>query len=112
LKIFLKAIAQSVQAFCDLFAGMTGQFLGACVHFDAGNDTRLNEDIDKGRAVAFPLPDRFVVEDCATYRLTEPRGGHNQFAISSPSFDSLRNIQLCKSLVTGSVAFIHRKQAL
>jgi hypothetical protein len=48
LKIFLKAIAQSVQAFCDLFTGMTGQFLGACVHLDAGNDTRLNEDLDKG----------------------------------------------------------------
>jgi len=36
LKIILKAIAQPVQAFCDLFTGMSGQFLGACVHLDAG----------------------------------------------------------------------------
>src|ERR1035438_1538588 len=41
LKIFLKAIAQSVQAFCDLFTRMAGQCPGACVHFDAGSDTRL-----------------------------------------------------------------------
>jgi len=53
LKVFLKAIAQSVQAFSDLFTGMAGQFLGACVHLDAGNDTRRNEDIDKGRTSLF-----------------------------------------------------------
>src|SRR5664279_1800500 len=99
LKIFVKAIAQSVQAFCDLFTGMARQILGACVHFDAGRDTRLNEDVDKGRPVALPLPDRFVVEDCAAYRLTQPWGGHNQFAISSSSFDSLRNSQLFEALV-------------
>ena len=29
LKIFLKAIAQAVQVFCNLFPGMASQFLGA-----------------------------------------------------------------------------------
>ena len=110
--VFSKSVAQSIQAFCDLFTRMPGQLLGACIHFDAGNDTRLNEDFDKGRTIFLLLPDGFVVEDCAAYRLTQPWSGHNQFAISSSSFDSLRNSKLCEALVTGSVALIHREQAL
>jgi len=112
LKVFLKAITQSVQTFCDLFTGMGGQFLGACVHLDAGNDTRLNEDFDKGGSVALLLANGFVEEDCTANRRSQPWSGHYQFSISPPRFSSLRNSKLFETLVTGSVALIHREQAL
>jgi hypothetical protein len=44
LKVFRKAVAQSVQTFGDFFAGMSGQILGSGIHFDAGNNSRVGED--------------------------------------------------------------------
>ena len=41
LKVFLQTAAQSVQAFGDFFAGMSGQVLGSGIHFDAGNNSRI-----------------------------------------------------------------------
>ena len=66
LEILLQAITQPVQTFGDLLSGMTRQILCADVDLDAGNDARIGEDLDKGRAVFLPLADRLVVEDRAT----------------------------------------------
>jgi hypothetical protein len=63
LKVFLEAVAQSVQTFGDFFAGMSGQVLGSGIHFDAGNDARVSEDFEKRRAVFLLLADGLVVEN-------------------------------------------------
>ena len=57
LKIFRKAVTQAVQTFGDFFAGMSGQILGTGIHFDAGNDSRIGEDFNKGGAVFLLLAD-------------------------------------------------------
>ena len=110
--VFSKAVAQSIQAFGHLFTGMSCQLLGARVHFDSRNDSRLDENFDKWSAVALLLADCLVEEDRATDALTEPRGCDNQFAIGAPSFDGLGNPQTGKALVTGGKALIHCQQAL
>src|ERR1039458_5717557 len=91
---------------------MSCQLFRASVHFDSRNDSRLNQNCNKGSAIALLLTDRLVVEDCTANALAEPGSGHDQFAISSPSRDGLWNPQLRKTLVTCWVAFIHRQQAL
>ena len=112
LKIFLEPITQSIEAFCDLFTWMGGQFPGACVHFDAGNDTRINENFDKGCSVGLLLTNGFVVEDCAADELPQPWRGHNQFAIGASSFNSQRNSKCSEALVARRITLVHRQQAL
>src|ERR1035437_3320567 len=41
LKIFLEAVAQTVQTFGDFFTWMSGQVLGSGIYFDAGNNPRV-----------------------------------------------------------------------
>ena len=91
---------------------MTGHVLGAGVDFDAGNDSRIGEDFDKGSAIFLLLADRLVVEDRATDALTETGRGHNQLPIGAPGLLGLGNPQPGKSFVAGWIAFIHRQQAL
>jgi len=64
------AVAQSVQAFGHLFTGMRCQLLGARIHFDSRNDSRVDEDFDKGSAVALLLTDRLVEENRAADALS------------------------------------------
>ena len=66
MNVLGKAVAQSIQAFCHLFAGMSCQPLGASIHLDSRNDSRVDEDFDKGSAVALLLTDRLVAEDRPT----------------------------------------------
>ena len=49
---------------------MSGHVLGPGIYFDAGNNSRIGEDFDKGRAVFFLLADCLVEEDCAADALT------------------------------------------
>ena len=91
---------------------MTCHVLCAGVHFDAGNDSRIGDDFNKGSAIFLLLADRLVVEDRATDALTETGRGHNQLPIGAPGLLGLGNSQLGKSFVAGWIAFIHRQQAL
>ena len=91
---------------------MTCHVLCAGVNFDAGNDSRIGDDFDKGSAIFLLLADRLVVEDRATDALTETGRGHNQLPIGAPGLLGLGNPQLGKSFVAGWIAFIHRQQAL
>ena len=112
LRVFRQALAQSVQTFGYFLSGMAGQVLGAGVNFDAGNDSRIRDDFDKGSAIFLLLADRLVVEDHAANALTQTGRGHNQLPIGAPGLDGLGNPQLGKSFVAGGIAFIHRQQAL
>ena len=89
---------------------MSGQVLGSGIHFDAGNDSRIGEDFDKGRAVFLLLADGLVEENRAADALAETGRGHNQLPIGAPGIHGLWNAQLCESLVAGGIAFIHRQQ--
>jgi len=91
---------------------MPGQCLGAVSTFDAGSDTRLNKDFDKGCIVALLLTNGFVAEDCAPIDSPSPEVVYNQVAVCSSGFDGLRDSELFEALVTGSVALIHGKQTL
>ena len=91
---------------------MTCHVLGTDVNFDAGNDSRIDEDFDKGSAIFLLLADRLVVEDRAADALTEAGRGHDQLAIGAPGLLGLGNPQLGESFVAGWSAFIHRQQAL
>ena len=71
LKVFSQAVAQAVQTFGYFLSGMTCQVLCTGVDLDAGNDSRIGEDFDKGSAIFLLLADRLVVEDRATNALTE-----------------------------------------
>ena len=51
LRVLSQAVAQSVQTFGYLLSGMTGHVLCAGVNFDAGNDSRIDDGFDEGRAV-------------------------------------------------------------
>ncbi len=51
-RVFTQPITQSIQTFGHFFAGMSCQLLGASIHFDSRNDSRLDEDLDKRSAVA------------------------------------------------------------
>ena len=42
LKVFRQTVAQSVQTFGYFFAGMRGKILGSGIHFDAGNNSRID----------------------------------------------------------------------
>ena len=110
-RVFSQAIAQSVQTFRDLFCGMACQLLCAHVNFDAGDDSRIGDGFDEERAIFRPLADRLVVENCAANGLAKTGRGHNQFPIGAPGLLGLRDPQLCKTFVTGWIAFIHRQQA-
>src|ERR1700690_248971 len=91
---------------------MTRQLFRACVNLDAGNDTRIGYDFNKGSASLLLLTDRFVVEDHATNALTEIRSGHNQLPVSAPTLLCLGNPQPGKAFIAGWITFIHRQQAL
>ena len=110
LKIFLEALAQSVQTFGDFLAGMSGQVLGSGIYFDAGNDSRIGEDFEKRSAVLLLLANRFVVKNRATDALAETGRGHNHLPIRAPGLHRLRNVEFCESFVAGRIAFIHRQQ--
>src|SRR5208337_4676503 len=105
LKVLLEADTQSVQTFGYSLSGMTCQVLGTDVNFDAGNDSRIDEDFDKGSAIVLLLADRLVVEDRATDAFAEAGRGHNQLPIGAPSLLCLGNPQPGKSLVAGWIAF-------
>src|ERR1035441_4570740 len=68
--VFSKAVAQSIQAFGHLFTGMRCQLLGASIHFDSWNDTRVDEDFDKRSAVTLLLTDRLIEENRAADALS------------------------------------------
>jgi len=91
---------------------MSGHVLCAGIHFDAGNDSRIGDRLNKGRAIFLLLPDRLVVENRATDALTETGSGDNQFPISATCLHSLGNSPFRKSFLAGWIAFIHRQQAL
>src|SRR5271154_4295459 len=62
-KVLPEAVAQSIQTFGDFLSGITRQVLCAGVDFDAGNDSRIGEDFNKGSAILLLLADGLVVED-------------------------------------------------
>ena len=99
-----QAVAQAVQAFGDLLAGMAGQVLGAGVDLDAGDDARLrSSDLDEGSAVSVSLADRLVVQDRAADALAETGRGHDQFPIGAPRLLGLGNPQRGKAPVAGGL---------
>ncbi len=112
LKILLEADTQSVQTLGDFLSRVTGHVLGTDVNLDAGNDSRIDDDFDKGSAVFRLLADRFVVEDRPTDALAEAGRGHDQLPIGAPGLLGLGNPQPGKSFVAGWSAFIHCQQAL
>src|SRR5208283_2107963 len=112
LKIFLEAVAQTVQTFGYFLSGMTGHVLCASVNFDAWNDSSIGDDFNKEGAVFLLLTDRLVVEDNDDTALTETGCSHNQLPISAPGLLGLGNPQPGKSFVAGWITFIHRQQAL
>ena len=91
---------------------MTCHVLCTGVNFDAGNDSRIGDDFNKGSAIFLLLADRLVVEDRATNALTETGRGHNQLPIGTPGLLGLGNPQPGKSFVAGWITFIHRQQPL
>src|SRR5450759_843664 len=112
LKVFSQAVAQSVQTFGDFLSGMACHVLCTGVNFDAGNNSGIGDDFDKGSAICLLLADRLVVEDRATNALTETGRGRNQLPIGAPGLLGLGNSQPGKSFVAGWITFIHRQQAL
>ena len=107
---FLGSVAQTIQAFSNLFAGMSSQVLGSGIYFNAGNNSRVREDFKKRSAILLLLADCFVEKDCATDALAQTGRGHNQFPIGTPRFHGLRNVEPGKTFVAGGIAFIHRQQ--
>ncbi len=111
LKIFRQTFAQSVQTFGDFFAGMSGHVFRASVHFDAGNDARIGEGFDKGRAVF--LCWRMVSSKRIAPLMLSPRPGavtiNSRYARRASS--RLRNAELGETFVAGGIAFVHRQQA-
>ena len=85
---------------------------GSGVNFDAGNDSRIGKDFDKGSSALRLLADGLVIENRAADAFAEAGRGHNQFPIGAPCFYGLRNPQPGKSFGAGGIAFIHCKQAL
>jgi len=111
LRVFSTTFAQSIQAYGHLLTGMSWQLLGASIHFNSRNDSRVDEDSDKGDTAFCLLMDRFVVE----HRRRCPHrtmGGNYRFAAGSPSFYDLWNTRLCKSFIAGGGALVHRTQVL
>ena len=60
---------------------MTCQLLCTFINFDSGDDSRIGDDFNEESAVFFPLADRLVVKDRATYAFTQTGRGHNQLPI-------------------------------
>ncbi len=90
---------------------MSCQLFCASVHFDSGNDSRLDENFDKWSAIFLALVDRLVVEDRAANALAKTGCGHDQLAVGAPRFLCLGNPQAGKSFIAGRIAFVHRQQA-
>ena len=90
---------------------MAGQVLRARIDLDAGNDTRVGEGFDEGRAILRLLADRFVVKDRAADGLAQTGRSHDQFSIGAARLLGLGNPKLGKPFVAGGNAFIHGQQA-
>jgi hypothetical protein len=112
LRVFCQSVAQAIQAFRYVLSGVTCHLLCTGVNFDAGNDSRIGDNLNEGSAIFPLLADRLVVEDRATNALTETGRGHNQLPIGAPGLLGLGNPQPGKSFVAGWITFIHRQQAL
>src|SRR5208337_3851649 len=80
LKVPLETDTQSVQTLGDLLSWVTCQVPGTDINFDAGNDSRIDEDFDQGSAIFLLLADRLVVEDRPTDAFAEAGRGHDQLA--------------------------------
>ena len=78
---------------------MTRHLLCTGVNFDAGNDSRIGDDFNEGRAIFLLLADCLVVEDHATDALAETRCGNYQLPISAPGLHRLGNPQPGESFV-------------
>jgi len=91
---------------------MSGKVLGPGIYFNAGNNSRINQDFEKRSAVLLLLADRFVIKNRATDALAETGCGHNQLPIGAPGLHCLRNSQRGEALVAGGITFIHRQQSL
>ena len=112
LRIFLEAVAQSVEPFGYFLSEVSCHVLGASIDLYAGYDAGIGNGLDKRSAMLLPLADRLVEKDDATDTLTKTGRRDDQFAIGTPSLRGLRDPERGKPSVAGRRAFIHRQQAL
>jgi len=110
-RILDEAFAQPIQALGDSFARVTCQGLRPGIDFDARHEARPRDGFDERSPVSRVLTERLVVENYAADAIREPGRGDDPLAVRTPRLLGLRNLQLCKSLVAGGIALVHRQQA-
>jgi hypothetical protein len=98
LKILGQSATQAIQAFGYFLRWVARQFLCARVDLDAGNNSRIGEDPNKGSAVFSVLANRLVVQDCAADIFAEAGCGYQQFAPRTPGFLSLKYSENCNAV--------------
>src|SRR5450755_2150933 len=63
--VFDQTIAQSVQTFGYLLAGMSGQIRSTEVNFDPDNDSRATDGLREGNTIVRLLANRLIADDSA-----------------------------------------------
>jgi hypothetical protein len=69
------------------------------IHFDARNDSRIDDGFNNEYAIIFLLADRLGAKDGTTNALTKIGSSHEELAISTPNFNGLGIPKLAKRLL-------------
>ena len=110
--IFIQAIAQSIQTFRDFLIRRTCQGLRTFVHFDAGNDPLLSQDLYEGRTIVCLLADRLVKKNHAADELAYPRGGEQHLPVRPAAVFGGFDVDRFEPLLDGGVALVRREDSL
>src|SRR5262249_51596662 len=107
LAVFLKPLAQAVEALGDRLAGLEGKGLGPGVDLDAGKRTTCLDDVDEERAVLGFLADGLVVEDDAGYGARHRLAGtEKHLAVVAPALLGRGDTDLVEALGDGGGALV------
>ena len=110
--IFLKTLAEAVEALGDFFVGKTRQRFWPEIHLDAGNDALALERFGEGDAIAGFLADGFVEQNDAADDAGRGSGVKEEhFAIGAAIFLGVGNVDGFEALFDGAETFIGGENA-